>query len=127
MGADFEDFLRSHAEYPKLNCLRFEKSSLKEFPRSLWNKHLVSIFGEVSNVGFDDGALHRMNEVFEKEVVNVDKPEDIKEKILEGKIATYFKEKTLLSQPFIKNEDETIEKLLEKSKEKIVEVKRFSI
>jgi elongation factor Ts len=68
-----------------------------------------------------------MNEVFEKEVANVDKPEDIKKKILEGKIATYFKEKTLLSQPFIKNADETIGKLLEKSKAKIKEVKRFSI
>jgi len=68
-----------------------------------------------------------MKEVFEKEVANIDKPEDIKKKMLEGKIATYFKEKTLLNQPFIKNADETIEKLLEKSKAKIKEVKRFSI
>ena len=68
-----------------------------------------------------------MYEIFEKEVANVDKPEDIKKKMLEGKIATYFKEKTLLNQPFIKNGDETIEKLLEKSKAKIKEVKRFSI
>lgn len=68
-----------------------------------------------------------MYEVFEKEVAIVDKSEDIKKKMLEGKISTYFKEKTLLSQPFIKNGDETIEKLLEKSKAKIKEVKRFSI
>jgi len=68
-----------------------------------------------------------MYEVFEKEVANVNKPEDIKKKMLEGKISTYFKEKTLLNQPFIKNGDETIEKLLEKSKAKIKEVKRFSI
>ncbi|MFA6524337.1 MAG: translation elongation factor Ts [Candidatus Paceibacterota bacterium] len=68
-----------------------------------------------------------MYEIFEKEVANVDKPEDIKKKMLEGKISTYFKEKTLLSQPFIKNGEETIEKLLEKSKAKIKEVKRFSI
>lgn len=52
-------------------------------------------------------------EVFEKEVAESDKPEDIKEKMLEGKISTYFKEITLMDQLFIKNPDLTIEKLLE--------------
>ncbi len=68
-----------------------------------------------------------MTEVFEKEVASINKPEDIKKKMLDGKINTYFKEKTLLDQPFIKNGDETIAKLLEKSKAKIKEVKRYSI
>jgi elongation factor Ts len=47
--------------------------------------------------------------------------------MLEVKINTYFKEKTLLDQPFIKNGDETIAKLLENNKAKIKEVKRYSI
>lgn len=68
-----------------------------------------------------------MLEVFSKEVEGVNKPEDIKKKILDGKIETYFKEKTLLSQPFIKNPEETIEVLLNKNNAKIKEVKRFSI
>lgn len=52
-------------------------------------------------------------EVFEKEVAESDKSEDIKKKMLEGKISTYFKEQTLMDQPFIKNPDLTIKKLLE--------------
>jgi elongation factor Ts len=68
-----------------------------------------------------------MQEIFEKEVATVNKPEEIKKKMLEGKMTTYFKEKTLLDQPFIKNSDETIGQLLEKSKAKIKEVKRYSI
>ena len=68
-----------------------------------------------------------MTEIFEKEVANIDKPVEIKKKMLEGKIGTYFKEKTLLNQAFIKNPEETIGKLLEKSKAKIKEVKRYSI
>jgi elongation factor Ts len=72
-------------------------------------------------------AQNLITEVFQKEVANVDKPEEIKKKMLEGKIATYFKEKTLLDQPFIKNPEETIAKLLEKNKAKIKEVKRYSI
>jgi len=47
--------------------------------------------------------------------------------MLDGKIATYFKEKTLLNQLFIKNGEESVGKLLEKSKAKIKEVKRYSI
>jgi translation elongation factor EF-Ts len=47
--------------------------------------------------------------------------------MLDGKISTYFKEKTLLNQPFIKNADETIESILQKAKAKIKEVKSYSI
>ncbi|MCX6751230.1 MAG: translation elongation factor Ts [Candidatus Nomurabacteria bacterium] len=68
-----------------------------------------------------------MREIFEKEIAEVNKPEEIKKKMLEGKINTYFKEKTLLDQVFIKNGDETIGQLLEKNKAKIKEVKRYSI
>lgn len=75
----------------------------------------------------NDEIKTTMTEIFEKEVASIDKPEEIKKKMLEGKIATYFKEKTLLDQPFIKNGDETISTLLEKNKAQIKEVKRASI
>ena len=68
-----------------------------------------------------------MNEIFQKEVASVNKPEEIKKKILDGKITTYFKEKTLLNQVFIKDPNETILQLLDKNKAKIKEVKRCSI
>lgn len=68
-----------------------------------------------------------MIEIFQKEIANIDKPADIKKKMLDGKLSTYFKEKTLLNQPFIKNGEETIGQLLEKNKAKIKEVKRYSI
>jgi elongation factor Ts len=68
-----------------------------------------------------------MLEVFQKEVGNIDKPEDIKKKILDGKLNTYFKEKTLTDQPFIKNGEQTVGQLLLSSKAKIKEVKRYSI
>ena len=56
-----------------------------------------------------------------------DLQELIKKKMLEGKINTYFKEKTLLDQIFIKDQNETVGKLLDKNKAKIIEVKRYSI
>ncbi|OGI71838.1 translation elongation factor Ts [Candidatus Nomurabacteria bacterium RIFCSPHIGHO2_02_FULL_38_15] len=48
--------------------------------------------------------------VFEESVA--DKPDDMKAKILEGKLNTYFKDFTLLEQNFVKNPDKTIEQLL---------------
>ncbi|MFA5936758.1 MAG: translation elongation factor Ts [Candidatus Paceibacterota bacterium] len=68
-----------------------------------------------------------MKEIFQKEITNIDKPEDIKKKMLDGKMSTYFKEKTLLDQIFIKDPNITISQLLDKNKAKIKEVKRYSI
>jgi elongation factor Ts len=90
--------------------------------------HIAAMKPEYISVAeIDEEAKKMMTELFQKEVASVDKPEEIKKKMLEGKIATYFKERTLLSQPFIKNPDETIEKLLEKNKATIKEVKKCSI
>ncbi len=75
----------------------------------------------------DEASKNMMTEVFAKEVASVDKPEDIKKKMLEGKIATYFKEKTLGDQIFIKDGNTTINQLLEKNKAQIKEVKKSSI
>lgn len=59
-----------------------------------------------------EDAKTKVKAMFEEEVANSDKPAEIKEKMLAGKLDTFFKERTLLDQPFIKNPDMTIEKLL---------------
>lgn len=81
----------------------------------------------MSREEINDEAKKTMQEVFEKEVAGINKPEDIKKKMLEGKMTTYFREKTLVDQAFIKNGDETVGQLLEKNKAKIKEVKVYSI
>jgi len=81
----------------------------------------------ISSTDISEDTRKTMTEIFQKEVASVDKPEEIKKKMLLGKLTTYFKEKTLLEQPFVKNPEETVGKLLEKAKAKIKEVKRYSI
>lgn len=66
-------------------------------------------------------------EVFAKEVVG--KPEDMKAKILEGKLNSYFKEKVLLEQEYIKNPEVTINGLIESFIQKFgerTEIGRFA-
>jgi len=71
--------------------------------------------------------ITKVKEVFEKEVEESDKPENIKKKMLEGKLNTYFKEQTLMDQAFIKNPDITIGKLLEENGASLVNFVRESI
>ena len=49
---------------------------------------------------------------FKEKVVNEGKPADMADKIVEGQLAKYFAEKTLLEQPFIKNPDVTVGELV---------------
>lgn len=64
----------------------------------------------VSRDDVDETAIEKTKEVFQKEVA--DKPADMQEKILEGKLNAYFKEQVLLEQAFIKDGDKTIADLL---------------
>lgn len=71
-------------------------------------------------------AKNMAKEVFMKEVEG--KPEAMKEKILEGKLDAYFKERVLLEQPFIKNPEITIKGLVDGAVQKFgerIELGRF--
>lgn len=56
-------------------------------------------------------ALQKAKETFGTEV-DTSKPADIQEKILQGKIDSYFKEQTLMEQTFIKDPSKSIKQLL---------------
>jgi elongation factor Ts len=64
-------------------------------------------------------------EVFEKEMndkpENKNKPAEVKNKIIEGKLAAYFAERVLLDQPFIKNPEVTVSGLIEAAIQKFGE------
>lgn len=58
----------------------------------------------------DEATRAAAAELFAKDVES--KPEEIKAKILEGKLADYWQSRVLLEQPFIKNPDLTIKDLI---------------
>jgi len=60
----------------------------------------------VSKDELDETIIEKAKEVFSEEVNQ--KPEDIREKIMEGKLNSYFKDQVLLEQAFVKNPDTTI-------------------
>jgi len=75
-----------------------------------------------------DEVRAKVIEMFKKEVEESGKPADIKEKMMEGKLTTYFGERTLLNQSFVKNPDITVKELIDGGVQKFGEkiaVSRF--
>jgi elongation factor Ts len=70
-------------------------------------------------------------EVFEKEAENV--KEEMRAKVIDGKLDAYLKEKVLLDQPFVKNGDITIRQYIEEGIQKfgekieVVRMERLSV
>jgi elongation factor Ts len=79
----------------------------------------------------DEATASKAKEVFAEEVK--DKPAELQEKILQGKMDSYFKDQVLLNQDFIKNPDMTMQTMLDNAMQKfgekieIIRFKRFEI
>ena len=84
----------------------------------------------VSKESIPSEKLEELKELFLKEVQSEGKPENIIEKIVEGKLNSYLQEKCLLEQKWFKDESKTMQNLLEESISKLgepLEVRRFLI
>lgn len=130
LGEAFEingDILGSYVHNDKTGVIVSLEGGNQELAKDI-AMHVTAMKPEyISESDITEEAKKMMREVFEKEVADIDKPTEIKEKILLGKISTYFKEKTLLDQAFIKDPEKTIGKLLEEAKAKIKEIKKYII
>jgi elongation factor Ts len=81
----------------------------------------------VNETDIDEKAREAAKAVFLEEVK--DKPADMQEKILEGKMASYFRDQVLMNQPYIKDDSKTIRDLLSEATQKFgerVEVTKFA-
>ncbi len=73
--------------------------------------------------------VERERAVYMAQVVEEGKPENIREKIVEGKLKKWFKDVALLEQPFVKEPDVTVAELVTRVSAKTgekIEVSRFA-
>ncbi len=73
--------------------------------------------------------FEKQQEIFKAELAEEKKPEEIKAKILEGKMNKWYSEVCLMKQAFFKNEDITVEQMVNEKIAKIGEkivVSRFT-
>jgi elongation factor Ts len=72
--------------------------------------------------------VQREKEIYRDQALQTGKPEKMVEKITEGKLAKFYKDNCLMSQPYVRNPDISIADLLNEMIAKIGEnitIKRF--
>ena len=75
----------------------------------------------VSKDEISEEKKSELKELFEKEAESEGKPDNIREKIVEGKLMKYYSEKCLLEQKWFKNEEKTMGDLLDEAVQKLGE------
>ena len=73
-------------------------------------------------------VVEREREIYRTQALEQGKPEKIVDKIVEGKLKKFYTENCLLSQPFVKDPDKTVEDLLNEMRAKTgenIQVRRF--
>jgi len=66
----------------------------------------------VSREDIPPEVIEAEKEAYRKQLADQNKPEHIIERIIEGKLAKFYQENCLLEQPFIKDEEKTIQELV---------------
>lgn len=77
----------------------------------------------------DAAVLDHEREIYRAQMADSGKPANVIEKIVEGKVEKFFAEACLLEQPFIKDNDKTVQQLLHETVAKLgenIQVARFS-
>lgn len=72
--------------------------------------------------------IEKEREIYKAELAGSNKPEEIMAKILDGKVQKFYTEVCLLKQPFIKDEDMTVEDVIKHGIAKMgenIQLKRF--
>ncbi len=71
--------------------------------------------------------LNKEKEIFSAQAEESGKPAEIIEKMVSGRIKKFLKEITLLGQPFVKDPDQTVEKLLKSANASVVSFLRYEV
>jgi len=75
----------------------------------------------------DAEFIKKEEEILTAKQKEAGKPDHLIPNIVKGQIAKYLKEICLLSQPFVKNPDITVEQLLAEKKAKVVQYARYQV
>jgi len=81
----------------------------------------------VSEAEVDPALIEKEKEIFTAQAAESGKPAEIIEKMIGGRINKFLKEITLLGQPFVKDPDTTVEKLLKGAGATVLAFERFEV
>ena len=71
--------------------------------------------------------IAKEKEIYAARAVAEGKPANMIDKIAEGRLRKYFEEVTLLGQPFVKDPEQNVDKLLKSRKARVIRFERFEL
>ena len=74
-----------------------------------------------------EDLISREKRIYTEQALSSGKPPEIAEKMVNGRVKKFFKEITLLGQPFIKNPDKSIQDLLKNSNAVVIDFCRYEV
>ena len=81
----------------------------------------------VSRDDVPEDILSKEREIYMAQAADSDKPQNIVEKIVEGRLQKFLNEVTLLGQPYVKDPDQSVHKLLTTENAQVIEFVRFEV
>ena len=100
----------------KIGAMVILKSSDEQLSKDICMQIVASYPLALDEKSIDSKILDNEREVYKAELKKIDKKDDIKRNILEGKIKKFISENTLLNQPFIKDGSLTLNNILKDNK-----------
>lgn len=79
----------------------------------------------LDEASLNNDLLLSEKEIYKKELENIDKKEDIKRNILEGKMKKFVNDNTLINQPFVKDPSTSLSKIMKDNE--IVSFTRYEV
>ncbi len=116
----------------EVNCETDFVARTEEFQKSAYDlaMHIAATNPVcVAREDMPEEIINREKEIYIAQARESGKPENVIEKIVQGKLEKFFKESVLLEQPFVKNPDLTIQDLLNELMTKTgerIQIRRFT-
>ncbi len=105
-----------------------KNDDFKEFARNLAMHIAATNPVGISQEDIPEEVVNKEREIYRAQALEMGKPENIVDKIAEGKLSKYFKDNCLLNQAYVRDPDITIADLLNELIAKIgenISIKRF--
>ena len=121
------DFLGSYTHGARIGALVSLRGGNGELARDVAMHVAASNPAYLDEAGVPDAALERERHIYAEQARDSGKPADIVEKMVAGRLKKHLGEITLLGQPFVKDPDLTVGRLLQNAAAEVTEFLRFEV
>ena len=106
------NFVYGYSHNNKISSLVELKNDDESLAKDICMQIVASNPLSLDEASLDSDILQSEKEIYKKELEKLDKKEDIKRNILDGKLKKFINENTLLNQPFVKDPSTSLSKII---------------